>query len=93
MREKGSKTAMQKLVKSSAYLNIINGLFEKNEVRISDNDVSIPNSQIPNKEVTLSTFLRQNFDSQKATDITKWWIKKGNATPKWDLIPTCSIDG
>lgn len=93
MREKGSKTAMQKLVKSSDYLTIINGLFENNELRISADDDSIPNQQNPNKEVTLSTFLRQNFDSQKATDITKWWIKYGNATPKWDLIYKCTIDG
>lgn len=93
MREKGSKTAMIKLVKSNDFINIINGLFEKNEVIITSDDISIPNSQIPNKEVTLSSFLRQNFDPKKADAVTNWWIKKGSATPKWDLISTCKIDG
>lgn len=93
MREKGSKTAMIKLVKSEDYINIINGLIKENEVIITSEDISIPNAQIPNKEVTLSSFLRQNFDPKKAKNITDWWIQKGNATPKWDLISTCTIDG
>lgn len=93
MREKGSKTAMIKLVKSNDFTNIINGLLQKNEVTITSDDVAIPNVQIPDKEVTLSSFLRKNFDPKKAEAITNWWIKKGTATPKWDLISTCTIDG
>lgn len=93
MREKGSKTAMIKLVKSNDFINVLNDLLENNEVKITSDDVSIPNAQIPNKEVTLSTFLRKNFDSEKADLIIRWWIKIGNATPKWDLISTCTISG
>uniref|UniRef100_UPI00404A6732 hypothetical protein n=1 Tax=Flavobacterium sp. TaxID=239 RepID=UPI00404A6732 len=93
MREKGSKTAMVKLVKSNDFINIINDLLENSEATITSEDVSFPNVRIPNKEVTLSTFIRQNFDAKKATNLTKWWIKHGTATPKWDLISTCTIDG
>lgn len=93
MREKGSKTAMVKLVKSNDFINNINDLIKIDGVSITTKDVSSPNAQIPSKEVTLSTFLRQNFDQKKAVAITDWWIKHGTATPKWDLISTCTIDG
>lgn len=93
MREKGSKTAMQELVKRTSFIDEINGLLQKNEVSICAIEDSIPNAKNPNKEVTLSTFLRNNFGTQIAADITKWWIKNGNATPKWDLISKCTIKG
>ncbi len=92
MRDKGSKTAMVKLVKSNDLITIINDLIKTSGAIITTVDVSIPNAQIPTKEVTLSTFLRQNFDPKKAEAITKWWITKGTATPKWDLISTCTIN-
>lgn len=92
MRDKGSKIAMVKLVKSNDVITIFNDLIKKSGAIITTEDVSIPNAQISSKEVTLSTFLRQNFDPKKADAITKWWIEHGTATPKWDLISTCTID-
>lgn len=93
MREKGSKTAMIRLVESKDFIKTINGLIKTRRASITTEDVSSPNAQISNKEVTLSTFLRHNFDSKKADAITKWWVAIGTATPKWDLISTCTIDG
>jgi hypothetical protein len=93
MREKGSKTAMIRLVKSDDFIKTLNRLIKTSGASITEGNISIPNAQTPNKEVTLSTFLRQNFDSKKADEITEWWIKVGTATPKWDFISTCTIDG
>jgi hypothetical protein len=93
MSEKGSKKAMSKLVKSIGFHNTINVLLKKDGLSITSNDIWIPNSVSPTKEVGLSVFLRSNFDAQVATDSIKWWLYKGSAAPKWDLISTCTING
>ncbi|AWG22909.1 hypothetical protein FFWV33_15935 [Flavobacterium faecale] len=93
MSEKGSKKAMSKLVKSIGFHNIINVLLKKDGLSITSNDIWIPNSVSPTKEVGLNVFLRSNFDVQVANDSIKWWLYKGSAAPKWDLISTCTING
>ncbi|NDP28242.1 MAG: hypothetical protein GZ087_12570 [Flavobacterium sp.] len=90
---KGSKYAILKMVKSSNFLNDLNGLLKKTGATVTTYDNWMPKSIRYDKEAELNDFLKYNFNHQIANDITYWWLNKDATTPNWDLISTCTIDG
>ncbi|MGL2999426.1 hypothetical protein [Flavobacterium sp. RSSB_23] len=90
---KGSKYAILKMVESSSFLNILNGLLKKSGATVTTYDNWMPKSIRYDKEAELNDFLKYNFNPELATAITEWWLYKDATTPNWDLISTCTING
>lgn len=90
---KGSKRCMLELIDSPDFISTINVLMKDVEAYISNTDSWHPKGYHNGKEAELKDFLKEHFNPQLATDITKWWLHNNGRTPYWDLISTCTING
>jgi hypothetical protein len=93
MRQKGSKKAIDQLVKSNNFIDTINHLIKPTKAHVSIYDNWIPDANNIDKEAELKNFLKYNFDPLLYDKIVKWWLHGDTTTPNWDLISTCTIDG
>lgn len=94
-RDRGSYRYMLDLVSASNFREIVDGLLEKTDARLSEPDFRHPSGRLKKKdwtETVLEDFLRQYPLPGYVGLNRKWWIPfKGNR-PNWDLICHVVID-
>lgn len=95
IRGKGSQKAMMNLIESKNFIGTINKLVNPHAT-ITEYDNWMPKSIHLYKEAELKDFLRHNFSPALADGILNWWLQIKHskaATPKWDFVSTCNING